>query len=80
MLAMHERDELRREGLPPRGHSADVPEHASSRPVWIGGAIALMAVLGLVLFGTTRMNDTTASNPNLNAEQGVTTGAAPARK
>lgn len=65
-------------GLPPRDRNAAVPEHAGRTRLWIGGVIALFALLGLALFGTTRMNDTTASNSNLDAEPGTTTGAAPA--
>ena len=65
--------ELAKEGLPPRDRSAHLPEHANSGTVWIGVAIAVFAVLALVMFGGTR----TASNPNLNTEQGMTTGAAP---
>jgi hypothetical protein len=65
-------------GLPPRDRNAVVPEHAGHARLWIGGVIVLFALLGLVLFGTTRMNDSTASDPNLNAEGGTTTGAAPA--
>jgi hypothetical protein len=67
-----------KQGLPPRERNADVPEHATGTAVWVGGAIAVFAVLGLVLFGTSRTNDTTASKLNLNTEQGMTTGAAPA--
>jgi hypothetical protein len=66
-----------KQGLPPRDRNADVPEHATSTTTWVMGAIAVFAVLGLVLFGTSRTNDITASNPNLNTEQGMTTGATP---
>lgn len=65
-----------RHGLPPRERNADVTEHTGRRSVWIGGAIVVLAVLGLMLFGTTRMNDTTATNLKLATEAG-TTGAAP---
>jgi hypothetical protein len=73
---LHSR-ELPKEGLPPRDRNAKVPEHANSSAVWMGGVIAVFAVLALVLFGNTRTNDI-ASSPNLNTEQGMTTGAAPA--
>lgn len=75
---MLESDEVNKHGLPPRDRNADMPEHVSSPILWMGGVIIVFAVLGLVLFGTTRMNDTTASNANQNAEQGTTTGSAPA--
>ena len=67
-----------RQGLPPRDHNADVPEHATSTTTWVIGAATVLAVLGLVVFGTSRSNDITASSPNLNTEQGMTTAAAPA--
>jgi hypothetical protein len=73
---MHERDKLPKQGLPPRERNADVPEHADNAAMWIGAAVALFALLGLVLFATTRMNDSTALNPNLATEG--TTGTAPA--
>jgi hypothetical protein len=66
--------ELAKEGLPPRDRTAHVPEHANSGTIWMCGAIAVLAVLALVMFGGTR----TASNPNVNTEQALTTGAAPA--
>ena len=61
-----------KEGLPPRERNADVPEHAGADApiVWIGGAIAIAAVLALVTFGGT-------GSSNLNTEPGMTTGAAP---
>jgi hypothetical protein len=74
--AMHERDKLPKQGLPPRDRNADVPEHANNAAMWIGAVVAIFALLGLVLFATTRMNDTTAINPNLATEG--TMGAAPA--
>jgi len=30
-----------KQGLPPRDHHADVPEHANSSTVWMGGIIAV---------------------------------------
>ena len=68
-----------REGLPPRGRNADTPEHANDSTVWTGGAIAMLAVLALLAFGSPRWNTTTASNPELNTAPGMTTGAAPAK-
>jgi hypothetical protein len=73
-----ETEDLHKQGPPPRDRNAEVPEHATSTTAWVAGAIAVFAVLGLVLFGTTRTNDTTASGPNINTEQGMTTGTAPA--
>ncbi len=66
---------LHKQGLPPRDHNAELPERATSATTWAMGAIAVFAVLGLVLFGTSRSGDITASSPN---HQGMTTGAAPA--
>jgi hypothetical protein len=63
-----------RDGLPPRSHNADTPEHASDSTVWMGGVIAVLAVLALLAFGSLRWNTTTA---DLNTAPGVTTGAAP---
>jgi hypothetical protein len=57
--------------------NAEVPEQANSATVWMGGVIALCAVLALVLFGSPRASNT-ASNPNLNPAPGMTTGSAPA--
>jgi hypothetical protein len=65
---------LHKQGLPPRDHSAELPERATSPTTWAMGAITVFAVICLVLFGTSRSGDITASSPN----QGVTTGAAPA--
>lgn len=75
---MFEKNGLRKEGLPPRDRNADVPEHANSPIIWMAGAIVACAVVALVLFGTTRPNDTTASNPKLDTAPGTTTGSAPA--
>ena len=70
--------DLPKEGLPPRDRNVDVPEHANSSTVWMGGVIAVFSVLALVMFGNTGSNTTSASNPNLNIEPGMTTGAGPA--
>jgi hypothetical protein len=67
---------LEKHGLPPRERNADVPQSTDGAFSWLAGVIVLCTVLGLVLFGTTRMNDSTASNPNLNGESGMTTGTA----
>lgn len=64
--------------LPPRERNADVPEHASGSTVWMG-VIAVLAVAALLTFGTSRVNDTTASNGGLNSQPGTTTGAAPSK-
>jgi hypothetical protein len=72
-------NELPKGGLPPRDHNADVPEHASkanSGAVWMGGIVAICAVIALIMFGGSG-NNNTASN-SLNTEPGTTTGAAPA--
>lgn len=61
-----------REGLPPRGHNTDTPEHANNSTVWMAGAVAVFAVLALLAFGSPRW-----TNPDLNSAPGVTTGAAP---
>lgn len=66
-----------KEGLPPRDRNADVPEHANGSTVWIGGAIAVAAVLALVMLGSTGSDNRSASTPNLNSQPGTTTGAAP---
>jgi hypothetical protein len=64
-----------KEGLPPRERSAHVPEHANSGTVWMGGVIAVCAVVALILFGGGNSN--MASN-SPNTEPGMTTGSAPA--
>ena len=74
---MRDTEHIDRPGLPPREHNADVPEHASNGALWMG-LIAMCAVLGLLMFGTSRTDDTIASNPVLNMQPGTTTGAAPA--
>jgi len=72
----NERPEDRlREGLPPRDRNADVPEHTGTSEIWLGGIIAVFAVLALVMFGRSGNNGNTAS---FNIEPGMTTGAAPA--
>jgi hypothetical protein len=68
--------ELPKEGLPPRDRNADVPQHANSGSIWMGGIIAVCAVVALLMFGGSG-NNNTASN-SLNTEPGTTTGAAPA--
>jgi hypothetical protein len=65
-----------KEGLPPRDRNADVPEHANSGTVWMGGIIAVSAVVALLMFGGSGSHNT-ASN-SLNTAPGVTTGVAPA--
>lgn len=65
-----------KEGLPPRDRNADIPEHANSGTVWMGGIIAVSAVVALLMFGGSGSRNT-ASN-SLNTAPGVTTGAAPA--
>jgi hypothetical protein len=72
----HRETDLNKEGLPPRDRNADVPEHASSSGVLMGGIIAVGAVVALLMFGGSG-NQHTASN-SLNTEPGTTTGAAPA--
>ena len=67
---------LNKEGLPPRDRNADVPEHANSRGVLLGGIIAVGAVVALLMFGGSGRQHS-ASN-SLNTEPGTTTGAAPA--
>jgi hypothetical protein len=70
--------ELPKEGLPPRDRNADVPEHANnanSGAIWMGGIVAICAVIALIMFAGSGNN--TASN-SLNTEPGTTTGAAPA--
>jgi hypothetical protein len=66
-----------KEGLPPRDRNADVPEHANSGTIWMGGVIAVCAVVALIIFGSSGNNSNTASN-SPNTGVGVTTGAAPA--
>ena len=61
-----------REGLPPRGHNADTPEHANDSTVWMAGAVAAFGVLALLAFGSPRW-----TNPDLDTAPGVTTGSAP---
>ena len=75
LLVMRETGYLDMQGLPPRERNADVPEHASSSTLWMG-VITIFAVVALLTFGTSHLNDTTASNPGLNTEPGTTTGAA----
>jgi hypothetical protein len=65
-----------KQGLPPRDHDAHVPEHANSSTVWMGGIIAVCAVLALVMFGGSGNRNSASNSPN--TEPGVTTGAAPA--
>ena len=72
-----ETEYLDKNGLPPRERNADVPEHASNSTIWMG-VIAVSAVVALLTFGSSHVNDTTASNPGLNTQPGTTTGAAPA--
>jgi hypothetical protein len=70
-------NELSKQGLPPRDRNADVPEHANQAnrsTIWMGGIIAVCAVLALLMFGSG--NNNTASN-SLNTEPGMTTGATP---
>jgi hypothetical protein len=72
-------NELSREGLPPRDRNADVPEHAgnaSSGAVWMGGIVAVCAVIALIMFGGSGYNNT--ASHSLNTQPGTTTGAAPA--
>jgi hypothetical protein len=66
-----------KEGLPPRDRNADVPEHANTGTIWVGGVIAVCAVVALVMFGGSGNNSNTASN-SPNTGPGMTTGAAPA--
>lgn len=73
---MGENDKLPKAGLPPRERNADVPAHASSGTVWIGGVIAAGAVLALLMFGSG--NSHLASNSSQFAP-GTTTGLAPAK-
>ena len=72
----HRETDLKKECLPPRDRNADVPEHANSSSVVMGGIIAVGAVVALLMFGGSG-NQHTASN-SLNTEPGMTTGAAPA--
>ena len=65
-----------KDGLPPRERSADVPDPANSGTVWMGGVIAVCAVVALIMFGSSGNNNTASNSPN--AEPGMTTGAAPA--
>jgi hypothetical protein len=65
-----------KEGLPPRERNALVPEHANSGTVWMGGVIAVCAVIALIMFGSSGNNSTASKAPN--TEPGMTTGAAPA--
>lgn len=74
---MPERDELHKEGLPPRERNADVPQQTNRPIIWMAGVIVVCAIVALALFGTTRMTDTTASNPGASSE--TTTGSAPAQ-
>jgi hypothetical protein len=69
-------DELPKGGLPPRDRNADVPEHAQSGAIWMGGIIAVCAVVVLLMLGGSGDNNT-ASN-SLNTGPGMTTGATPA--
>jgi hypothetical protein len=77
LLVMRETGYLDKQGLPPRERNADVPEHANSSTLWMG-VIAIFAVVALLTFGTSDVNDTTASNLALNIQPGTTTGTAPA--
>jgi hypothetical protein len=54
-----------------------VPEHAGTSEIWMGGVIAVCAVLALIMFGRSGNNSNTAST-SFNSEPGLTTGAAPA--
>jgi hypothetical protein len=67
----------KKEGLPPRDRNAEVPEHAGASKIWMGGIIAVCAVLALIMFGRSGDNGNTAST-SFNTEPGVTTGSAPA--
>ena len=69
---------VEKHGLPPRERNADVPEHASGSAVWMG-VITVLAVAALLTFGTSHVNDTTASSPGRNTQPGTTTGAAPSK-
>jgi hypothetical protein len=74
MLDNERFDEPLKEGLPPRDRSADVPEHAGTSKIWMGGIIAVGALVALIMFGRPGNN----GNSAMNTEPGVTTGAAPA--
>jgi hypothetical protein len=76
-FVMRDIEHVEKQGLPPRERNADVPEHASNSTIWMG-VIAVFAVVALLTFGTSHVNDTVASNPVPNTQPGMTTGAAPA--
>ena len=65
-----------KDGLPPRERNADVQEHANSGTTWMGGVIAVCALVALIMFGSSGNNNTASNSPS--AEPGMTTGAAPA--
>ena len=56
--------------------NADVQEHANSGTTWMGGVIAVCALVALIMFGSSGNNNTASNLPS--AEPGMTTGAAPA--
>jgi hypothetical protein len=58
-------DNLDKQGLPLRERNADMPEHTSNDALWMG-IIAVLAMVALLTFGTSHVNDTTASNGGLN--------------
>ena len=66
-----------RKGLPPRDRNADMPEQANNGTIWMGGIIALCALVALIMFGGSGHQNTASSS--LNSERGMTTGAAPTR-